>query len=112
MKFFNYLLEQGNTPELLPIAKPKTGFDSLLAMFEAVLKHEQFITGCIRELMSQAVAEKDYASQILLQWYVNEQVEEEKNATEILGMLKLAGSSGGALLMIDRQLGKREFKAE
>jgi ferritin len=79
-------------------------------MFEAALKHEQFITRCINDLMKQAADEGDYASQILLQWYVTEQVEEEANATAILGQLKLAGASGGAQLMLDHQLGKREFK--
>ena len=110
MKFYNYLLEQGSAVELETLAKPKAGFKSLLAMFEATLKHEQFITQSIHDLMALAIAEKDFASQILLQWYVNEQVEEEANDNEIIGMLKMAGSSGGTLLMLDRQLGKREFK--
>jgi ferritin len=60
--------------------------------------------------MDLAVKEKDYASQILLQWYITEQVEEEANDNEIIGMLKMAGTSTGALLMLDKQLGKRELK--
>lgn len=110
MKFKKYLLEQGAEVQLEAIAKPKVGFKSLLAMFEATLKHEQFITACIGKLMDLAVREKDYASQILLQWYVTEQVEEESNDNEIIGLLKMAGASTGALLMLDKQLGKREYK--
>jgi len=110
LKFYHYLLEQGSEVELEALQKPKAGFKSLLEMFETTLKHEQFITKCIHDLMTQAVEEKDYATQGLLQWYVSEQVEEEANDNEILGMLKMAGSSGGTTLMIDKQLGKREFK--
>ena len=111
MKFKSYLLEQGAEVELMAIAKPATGFKSVLAMFEATLKHEKFITSSINELMDIAVKEKDYASQILLQWYITEQVEEEASDNEIIVTLKMAGSSTGALLMIDKQLGKREVKA-
>ena len=110
-KFYAYLLEQGAAVELEAVGKPKVGFKGLFDMFEATLKHEQFITKSINDLMDLAVAEKDYASQILLQWYVSEQVEEEANDNEILGQLKMAGSSAGTMLMIDKQLGKREFKA-
>jgi ferritin len=110
LKLHNYLLEQGVEVEYEAVAKPKVGFGSLLGMFEATLKHERFITRCINDLMDVAVAEKDYASQALLQWYVTEQVEEEANDNEIIGMLKMAGASTGTLLMIDKQLGKREFK--
>lgn len=111
MKFYKYLLEQGADVELEAIAKPKIGFKSLLEMFEATIKHERFITKSINGLMDLAVAEKDYATQILLQWYVSEQVEEEANDSEIIGMLKMAGSSTGSLLMIDKQLGKRGAKS-
>lgn len=111
LKFKKYLLEQGAEVELEAIAKPRIGFKSLLAMFELTLKHEQFITASIGKLMDLAVKEKDYATQILLQWYVTEQVEEEANDSEIIGMLKMAGSSTGALLMLDKQLGKRGAKS-
>lgn len=111
LKFKKYLLEQGAEVELEAIAKPKVGFKSLLSMFELTLRHEQFITACIGKLMDLAVKEKDYATQILLQWYVTEQVEEEANDSEIIGMLKMAGSSTGALLMLDKQLGKRGAKS-
>lgn len=110
-KFYKYLLDQGATVELDAIAKPQAEFKGLLDMFETTLKHEQSVTKAIHGLMDLAVAEKDYATQGLLQWYVTEQVEEEANGAEILGMLKMAGTSAGTLLMIDKQLGKRVFKA-
>jgi ferritin len=110
-KFHNYLLDQGAEAEYEAIAKPKVGFSSLLAMFEATLKHERFITRSLNDLMDLAVAEKDYASQILLQWYITEQIEEEANDNEIVAMLKMAGASTGTMLMIDKQLGKRESKS-
>ena len=111
MKFKKYLLEQGVEVELAAIAKPAAGFKSVLAMFETTLAHERGITRSIESLMDLAVKEKDYASQILLQWYITEQVEEEANDNQVIGMLKMAGSSTGALLMLDKQLGKRGTSA-
>ena len=112
LKLYKYLLEQGASVELVAIEKPKAAFTTLLAMVEATLKHERFITQSINDLMDLAVSEKDYATQILLQWYVKEQVEEESNDTDLVTTLKMAGSSAGTLLMVDKQLGKRVFKAE
>lgn len=109
MKFFNYLISQGTYVELQAIEQPPSRFKSLLDMYEATLKHERFITQCINDLMELAIAEKDHASQILLQWYVTEQVEEEANPTEIIGQLKLAGKDGSGLLMIDQKLAGRVF---
>lgn len=111
MKFYKYLLEQNAAVELEAIAKPKLDAKGLLEMFDATLKHEQAVTKSIHGLMDLAVEEKDYATQGLLQWYVSEQVEEEASVMEILGMLKMAGTSAGTLLMIDKQLGKRASKA-
>lgn len=111
MKFKSYLLEQGAEVDFGAIAKPAAGYESVLAMFEATLKHEQSITRSINGLMDVAMKEKDYATQILLQWYITEQVEEEANDNDIIVMLKMAGSSTGALLMLDKQLGKRGDKA-
>ena len=111
-RLYKYLLEQGASVELAAIEKPKAAFSSLLAMVEATLNHERFITQSINELMDLAVSEKDYATQILLQWYVKEQVEEESNDSDLVTMLKMAGNSAGTLLMVDKQLGKRVFKAE
>ena len=74
---------------------------------ELVLAHEQHVTRLIHDLYALALKENDYASQVFLQWYVSEQVEEEANASEIVEQLKLAGDKGHALLMLDRALGQR-----
>jgi ferritin len=107
LKFYDYLLSQGASVGLDEIKKPKLAWKSLLEMFEATLKHEQFITKSLNGLMDLAVAGKDYATQSLLQWYITEQIEEEANDVDILSMLRMAGSSTGTQLMIDKQLGKR-----
>lgn len=107
MKFYAYLHEQGAKVELEAIAKPPADFASMQAMFEQTLKHEKHITKCIRDLMVLADSEKDYASMSLIQWFINEQVEEEANVVEILAQLKMIGGSTGGLYMLDKQLGKR-----
>jgi len=107
LKFYDYLLSQGASVSLNEIKKPKGTWKSLLEMFEATLKHEQFITKSLNELMDLSVAGKDYATQSLLQWYITEQIEEEANDVDILSMLRMAGNSAGTQLMIDKQLGKR-----
>ena len=110
LKFQDYLLSQGAVVDLGVIEKPKVGYKSLLEMFDDTLKHEQSITQSLNDLMTLAVDEKDYATQALLQWYITEQVEEEANDNDVLTMLKMAGSSAGTLLMVDKQLGKRGAK--
>ena len=77
-------------------------------VFEKVLEHERKVTGTIHKLYELAVAEKDYASQVFLQWFVNEQVEEEANATKIVEMLRVIGDRGGNLFMLDHELGERD----
>ncbi|MFY1110941.1 MAG: ferritin [Methanosarcinaceae archaeon] len=106
-KIYKYLVEQGARVELEAIEKPPMEFGTLLEMFEKTLAHEQFVTRLIRELLELAVAEKDYATSIFLQWFVEEQVEEEANDNAIIAKLKLAGEDGAALLGIDSDLGKR-----
>jgi ferritin len=73
-------------------------------MVEQTLKHEQFITNCINELMDLAIKEKDHATQIFLQWFVTEQIEEEATVNDIIGRLRLFGDQGQGLLMIDNEL--------
>lgn len=108
MKFFHYLVEQGSRVVLDAIEKPPVDFKSPLSAFEQTLEHERFVTKSIHGLMDLAIKEADHATASLLRWYVDEQVEEEANAQAIIGQLKLAGQSGGALLQIDRMLGKRK----
>jgi len=108
MKFFNFLVERGGTVKLGALEEPKAEWTSSMNAFEEVLKHEQFITASINTLYELALAEKDYPTQVLLQWFINEQVEEEANANEIISKLKMIENKGTAVLMLDKELGKRE----
>ena len=107
MKFFGYIAERGGRVELKAIDQPPVEYDSPTALFEMTLDHEKKVTGLINDLYELALDEKDYASQVLLQWYIEEQVEEEANASEILETLRMAGGKGQALVMMDRALARR-----
>lgn len=109
MKFYSYINSQGAQAVVDKMPKPASSFTSLLNFFEETLKHEQFITKCINDLTEQAVKEKDHASQIFLQWFVTEQIEEEENDREIIGKLKLIGDNGYGQLMLDNELAARVF---
>lgn len=106
-KLIDYIGERGGSVTLGAIGEPVAEFDSLTALFEQVLEHEQKVTASINEIYGLCVSEKDYVSQALLQWYANEQVEEENSASEILSMLRRAGDSGPGILMVDRHLAQR-----
>jgi len=108
MKFFEFLHEAGGKVVLDTIEKPDSDFGNPQKVFKQVLEHEQYVTNRIHLLYKLAIETNEYPTQIFLQWFVNEQVEEEKNATEILENLKLAGESGNALLMMDRALAHRK----
>ncbi len=108
-KFYHYISERGGKIKLLQINEPPSEFGTPLQLFEETLKHEQHITKCINDLMNLAIEEKDHASQIFLQWYVTEQVEEENNVKTILDKLKLIGNEGHGLFMIDKELSVRVF---
>ena len=107
MKFYEYLNDIGERVELQAIAQPESDFGSPITVFEQVLEHEVYVTSRIHLLYSIAIEEKDYPTQVFLQWFINEQVEAEKNATEILEKLKMGGDSGNALLMLDKALAAR-----
>jgi ferritin len=107
MKFIDYVHERGGEVTLGAIDKPTVKWKSPAEIFDHVLDHEQRVTASIHRLYEVALKEKDYPTQGLLQWYIKEQVEEEKNATDIIALMKLAGTSGPSLLMLDRQLGMR-----
>ena len=108
MKFLQYIQERGGKVELKGIDAPPAKFGSMLELFEEVLVHEKKVTGLINKLYETAISEKDYASQIFLQWFISEQVEEEANATEIVAKLKMIGDkSPGGLFYLDKALGKR-----
>jgi len=107
MKMYNYLLDQGSEAHLQAIKEPPKTFASVKDMFEKTLEHERFITKCINDLATLAQKENDHATYGFYQWYVNEQVEEEKNDNEILQRLKIGGDAGPGLFMIDAELGAR-----
>jgi ferritin len=106
-KLLNYLVERGGIVKLQGIQAPAAEFGTPLQVFEKVLAHEVQITSLVNKLYEVALQEKDYAAQIFLQWFIQEQVEEEGNATAILERLKMIGTSNGSLLYIDKELGKR-----
>jgi ferritin len=107
LKFYGFINDRGGRVVLQALDQPPIEFKSATDVFTQTLQHEQYITGKIHDLYALAVEEKDYASQILLQWFVDEQVEEEKNAGEILSTLKMIGDKGQGLIMLDRQLARR-----
>lgn len=107
MRIFNFVLDRGGRILLQSIAQPPVEFDTPLAVMRTALEHEMKVTASINALFAQASKEGDYASQVMLQWFVNEQVEEEKVATEIVEHLKLIGKDGPALLLFDRELAAR-----
>ncbi len=108
MKLFNFLIDRGGEVKLDSIAKPKQAWKSPLEAFEDAYEHEKFITKSIDELRTLAVKEKDQATEVMLDWFVNEQVEEEANTSEIVGKLKLIKDMPPALMMLDHQLDKRK----
>ncbi len=110
-KFFNFILERDGQVTLGGIEAPPSQWDSPLAAFRAAYEHEQKVTGMINSLVTLARGENDYASEGFLQWFVDEQVEEESTAKNIVDQLALIGNNPQALLMLDRELGQRTFVA-
>ncbi len=108
MKFYRFINERGGRVKLMPIQGPPTDWKSPVEVFEEGYRHEQHVTQLINELMELAVQEKDHATQIFLQWFVTEQVEEEASFSSILERLKMVGDSPGPLFMMDRELGQRQ----
>ena len=109
MKFLEQVVERGGEVELKAIDAPPVKYGSMLKLFEEVLAHEKKVTAMINNLYEAALKEKDYASQIFLQWFISEQVEEEANASEIVAQLKMIGDkSVGGLFQLDHALGHRK----
>jgi len=107
-KMYEYLESQGERVMLEAIEEPAQEYSSILDIFEKSLKHEKHVTALISNLMKQAVEEKDKATEIFLQWFVTEQIEEESNLAQIIQQLELIGEkNGAALFMLDSVLGKR-----
>ena len=106
-KFSQHLLNRGYVPQIGDIAPPKLDISTAVDAFEAALAHEQKISGLIRELAAIQDAERDYDSRALINWFLEEQVEEEAAVAEILDRLRIAGNSGSGLLHLDAELGSR-----
>ena len=109
MKIYDYVNDQSGKVKLKTIDEPLSTFKDAMDMFQKTLKHEQFITKSINELVDLAIKEKDHATQIFLQWFVTEQIEEEGNDNDIIAKLKLTGDKGNGLFMIDKELGARVY---
>ena len=109
MKFFDYVNERGGRVELQAIETPPREWGSVLEVFEASLAHEQKVTSLINGLVDLALEVKDHATNNFLQWFVDEQVEEEDSVGAVVDKLKLMGEATGGLFMIDRELGQRTF---
>ncbi|MCK5242379.1 ferritin [bacterium] len=109
IKIYKYVLERGGKVILTTIQQPPTEWKDTQQVFEEVLKHEQLVTSLINNLVDLALAEKDHASNNMLQWFVAEQVEEEANAMTILGQIKMVQASKESLYMLDKELSQRVF---
>ncbi|MGH7518848.1 MAG: ferritin [Gemmatimonadales bacterium] len=111
MKIFDHLLDRNARVKLRPIAQPPVDFASPLEVFEQALKHEMAVTASIYNIYASAVQEKDFASAVFLDWFVKEQVEEEKQGALVTEQLKMVGDDRPGLLMLDRELAQRKAGA-
>jgi ferritin len=107
MKLYQFLVDRGGRVLLKSIGAPETDWKTSLDLFKQVASHEAAVSASIHALYELAVKEKDYPAQVMLQWFITEQVEEEKNANEIVQQLELVEARGTAVLMLDHRLGKR-----
>ncbi len=107
-KIIKYVNDRGGRVILQPIKGPKTEWSSPLEAFQETSKHEQFISQSIHEVLDLAIKENDHPTQSFLKWFVDEQVEEEANAQEIVDHLKMLGDAKHGIFMMDRQLAERK----
>lgn len=111
-RFYDYVNDRGEKVVLETIPKPAVNYDSPLQAFKAALEHEEYITQSINDIYTLAREEEDYASEQFLHWFIEEQVEEEQNAGEIVDTLTMIGDSPHAILMLDREMSRRQPPAE
>lgn len=107
MKLYDFLIDRGGQVALKAMDAPPAEWKSSLELFKDVAAHEAKVTASINALYELALKEKDYPAQVMLQWFINEQVEEEKNAAEIVAQLEMVEARGTAVLMLDHRLSKR-----
>jgi ferritin len=109
VKFYDFINNRGGRVKLAAIETPPSEWESPLQIFETAYQHEQKVTGLINNLVEIALEERDHATQIFLQWFVTEQVEEEDSANTVIQKLKLMGDAPGGMFMLDNELGQRVF---
>ncbi|ERP31715.1 ferritin [Chitinivibrio alkaliphilus] len=112
MKIYRYILDRGGKVSLRPLEKPQNEFSSLIEAFEIALSHEEFVSKSINELVDLAIEEKDHATRSFLNWFVDEQVEEEDLFSTVLNKLKLVKGDGHGILMLDEEYAARTFSGE
>lgn len=112
MKIFDHILDRGGAVTMPAIATPPSKFGAPAEVFAEALNHERAVTKSIHELYALAVDERDYPARVFLDWFVNEQVEEEKTAELVVQQLRMVGDDRPALLMLDRELGQRTPEAD
>lgn len=103
LKLVHYLNDRGGTAVIPALEAPESKFKTLVDLFQQVLKHEEYISSSINELYAICVKEKDYTTANYLQWYINEQIEEESTVRSILDQIKLAGPEKGGLFLMDKE---------
>lgn len=108
MRIYDYLFSVDSKAVVPAVAKPAENYDSVQDIFTKALAHEQHITGCINKLVEVATQEKDYATLTMLNWFVTEQIEEESTFKSILAKIKMIGTDGRGLYLLDKELGSRE----
>jgi len=104
LKFVHYVNDRGGKAALMALDKPVADFTSLLDVFQQVMKHEEYITASINELYGVTLEQKDYTTGNFLQWYINEQIEEEKTMSTILDKIRLVGEDKAGMFHIDKEL--------
>jgi ferritin len=107
MKIYDHVVDRGGRVTLQAIPQPQAEYKSALDVFEKVLAHEELVTASIHKLYALSLKENDYPAQVMLQWFVTEQVEEEKSAGLVVEQMKAVGESKTSLMLLDRHLGKR-----
>ncbi len=112
MKFFNFIFDQGEEAIITGFKDPKRDFESAEEIFTLALEHEQLVSSLINDLMAIAQEEKHYPSISFLQWFIDEQVEEEAGMSKLLSKVRRVGDKGHGILMLDKELATRTFAPE
>ncbi len=108
MKIFDFIHQVNGTVELAKIDTPKKSWSSPMELFQDIYDHEKSVTSSIYELVDISASQRDHAATTFLQWFVNEQVEEEATALNVLEKLKMLGDSKNSLFYLDKEMGKRK----